>query len=267
MSLPLGFTPRWNDCYCIRLSYSYTQIPQMFWEWLGANLCEAVYATAHNDTETPHVHMALYNSRVSRDNVRKYIIKAVAEFIETAHPTGNALMSTKKWKGEDTYLIYLTKGTRHEVIANTWYESVMRPQPIVTHETYNNGENRIPMMFRREIVPRFLFTTIAIQAFRDQWKENESTASVEYKAWKADPTFPKCITVTRTVEEMTRDTQSGWLTKSEKPPFTQIRKSAIDFSLQYLKAPVIDAGVRFMAKNLVSNYCHYNDIIMLPLYI
>jgi len=235
----------------------------MFWEWLGANLCEAVYATAHNDTETPHVHMALYNARVSRDNVRKYLIKAVEEFIETVHPTGNALMSTKKWKGEDTYLIYLTKGSRHEVIANTWYERVATPYRIEPFD-------QMVMAIRHEIKPRFLFNNETIKAFRQQWKENESNASVEFKAWKADPTFPKGITITRTKDEMLASKESNdgfWLTKTEKPTFTQIRKSAIDFSLQYLKAPVIDAGVRFMAKNLISNYCHYNNIIMLPVYI
>lgn len=246
MLYPTGFTPRWSDCYAVRISYPYNQIPGHFWEWLGHNLCEAVYATAHNDTDTPHVHIALYNARVARDNVRKYIIRAVKDCIEDNPPTGNALMSTKKWDGNDTYLMYLTKGNRHSVIANSWYKRTITPDGMRIREFEIIGDR-------------------AQQELRDEWKEDESKASEQFSAWKKSDFYPHPKIITRTHSEMLASTDGGWLTKTEPIPFDTIKWKAIEYAMEYCKVKRIDNAVRFVAKNLISNY-HFEYRINIPPY-
>jgi len=114
------------EAFAIRLSYAYSRIPQMFWLALN-RFCVGVFATAHDDIEdNKHVHIALWRCEFSHDRLRKHLIKMVKEYIEDECPTGNALMSVKKWDVHEKYLIYMLKGDRHEVCHNSTLDPLFR---------------------------------------------------------------------------------------------------------------------------------------------
>lgn len=114
------------------------------------------------------------------------------------------------------------------------------------------------------------YTDDQIEAFRNAWNDNESQASAEYKAFKASEWYPKVTTITRTKEEMlaSTDPKDGfWLTKTLDIPFDTIVENAKEFSMMYLKRDVQDGTTKYLAKNLISNFCHFNKIKMKPYYI
>ena len=241
-----GAKPFQGRCYAIRITYPHTQIPGHF--WLGVlDLCEAVFATAHNDTESPHVHIAIFNSKITHDALRKELVNLVKANIEDNPPKGNALMSVKKWDTADRYLVYMLKGQRHMVCQN------------ISHN-FNDPDT---------MEPTDQFNKDQIEYLRSLWKEGESTASIEYKAWMDSVHRPIPVTLQRTVDEMLNDREdtTGWLTKTIQPPFDTIRDKAIEFSMIHLKVPALDSKVKHMAKNLISNYCWFMKVPMKPVHI
>lgn len=243
LNVPRGVKPMAGRSYAIRLSYPADSIHIDAWTAM-LDLCEAIFATSHNDTNTPHVHIALFNSKVSHDTLRKKLIEIVKNCIEPNPPKGNALMSVKQWNCADKYLIYMLKGNRHAVAHN------------VTRD--DEGVDEFAVMEQ--------FNENEVAYLRAQWRENESTASIEYKEWMDSVLKPIPITITRTVEEMLADVD-GWLTKTEQPPFDTIKRKALEFSMAYLRVPALDSKVKHMAKNLISNYCWFNNITMKPYHI
>lgn len=216
--------------YAVRISYSHGDIPADFWNAVSA--LGFLFATAHEDTATPHVHLAVWNVTVSHDNFRKRLREFVFTHIAEDHPEGNALMSVKKWKdGSEKYLAYMLKGNRHPVVWNS----------IELNDFY-------------------------IKYLRDLWVEGEQEQTTAYKAWSLCPNFPKKIVYSR--EQMYNE--YGEL--QDLPPvpeitFDTIVKSAKKFVLDRQKKISVDSAVRFLAKDLISNYCHNNDFKMGPVYI
>jgi len=226
------------EAFAIRLSYSYQRIPQLFWLALN-RFCVGVFATAHDDIEdNKHVHIALWRCEFSHDRLRKHLIKMVKEYIEDECPTGNALMSVKKWDVAEKYLIYMLKGDRHEVCHN----STLDP------------------MFRRtdlEVLKPQLSSSY-IDYLRQSWEEGNDQKRA-YQEWKNSPQWPQPPTYTRD-EIMAMKGHIPTL------PFDTIREKAIEFSLTR-HGGMICPKVRYEVKDLVSNYCLFNKIKMGPLYI
>lgn len=219
-------------CFAVRLTYPNNMIPLTFWRKLHEELCEGVFATEHN-TRNPHIHMACYNSLYTHDVFRKKLVGLVKECIEDDPPKGNKLMSVKAWNLNRKYLVYMLKGRKYEVVEN------------------NLG-----------------LTAEYIEHLRSLWHEDQSQAGVEYDLWEQSDLFPKVIIVTRSVEEMyaARD-DSLWITKSIDVSFDTIVEKAKEFGLRYHSVTKLDGTVKYMVKNLISNYCHFKKIKMRPYYI
>jgi len=231
------------EAFAVRLSYSFSMIPEAFWLALN-RFCVGVFATAHDDIEdNKHVHIALWRCEFSHDRLRKHLTKMVAEYIETDHPTGNALMSVKKWDVHEKYLIYMLKGDRHEVCHNSMLD------PMFRHSTLE------------ELKP--LLSASYIEYLRKQWEEGNDQKRA-YHEWKASPYWPAPPMVPA------RDTPEyqDWLklTTHQTISFDTIREKAIEFSLTRYGG-FLNAKVKYEVKDLVSNYCWFNKIKMGPLYI
>jgi len=120
---------------------------------------------------------------------------------------------------------------------------------------------------RYEVVENTIgFHEIYIIHLRKMWHEEQSTANIEYTAFEQSDLYPRGVTVTRTHEEMVAG-EGGWTTKVLDIPFDTIVEKAKEFALTYLKVKAMDGTVKYMAKNLISNYCHFNKIKMKPYYI
>lgn len=221
--------PRLSHCFAVRLTYSQKVIPLTFWSKLD-ELCEGVFAVEHAD-RNPHIHMAIYNSQYTHDVFRKRLVELVKECIEDLPPKGNKLMSVKAWNLNTKYIIYMLKGIRYDPCHNS----------MGFHECY-------------------------ILQLRSCWHEEQSSANIEYNAFKESEWYPKGTTITRTHDEMMAGI-GGWLTMTLDIPFDTIVENAKEFAMIYLKVRAMDGTVKYMAKNLISNYCHFNKIKMRPYYI
>jgi len=226
------FVPRYSDCYAIRISYGQDRLPLEFWYQM-LQICHGIFATEHHDTERKHIHLAIYNSRYTHDRLRKKIIEIIKDTVEENPPTGNALMSVKKWDGSDVYLVYMLKGTRYQIVAN-------------------NYENENAHTF---------LTIDYIDELKAKWLENMSKAAGFYNDFKAS------VFWVHPREQWTTQQHMESTTQPPKTDFETIRKAAILFSLAYLKVTAVDAKVRYIAKDIISNYCLFNDIAMRPIYI
>jgi len=227
---PVQVYPRHSECYALRITFGNEEIPAHFWVGL-TKLAEAVLAVEHDDTDKAHIHMAICNSRYTHDRLRKAIVKLVTETITDTPAKGNALMSLKKWDGADTYLVYMFKGNRYNTVHNfTEYEQTW-------------------------LAPS------RIQELREGWIEKMSKAAASWNDFKKSEFYPTLPT--RTPEE--------WIASTDVAPpkieFDTVRKNAILFAMAHLQVTVIDSKVRFIAKDLISNFCLFNNIKMLPLYI
>lgn len=229
------FVPRYEDCYAIRISYGADSLPIPFWYELS-QICEAVFITEHHDTERKHIHLAMYNSRYTHDRLRKKIVQIIKDTVEQNPPTGNALMSVKKWDGSDIYLVYMLKGTRYKVVYNATNEVVADRNFAFLTEDY-------------------------IAELRAKWIENMSKAAGFYNDFK------KSVFWVEPHESTIVIVDGEQLRKKSPIPFDTIRIRAIEFSMAYLKLTAVDAKVRYIAKDIVSNYCLFNGIKMQPLYI
>jgi len=140
---------------------------------------------------------------------------------------GNALLSVKKWDLSDKYLIYIIKGENPFVI---------------------NTDNHIPIE--------------EWERLKNLWV-SQSVQENDYSAWKASPFFPKKTSFTEQYQD------EYYKSHHKFPPsitFDDVRKAALDYALGTYGG-FVTAKVRFMAKDLISNYCLFNDIKMSPVYI
>jgi len=228
---PGDFAPRYEDCYAVRISYGAERLPIEFWFQLSET-CEAMFITEHHDTERKHIHLAMYNSRYTHDRLRKKIVQIIKDTVEENPPTGNALMSVKKWDGSDIYLVYMLKGTRYQIVYNSMND---RQRPFMTQGF--------------------------IEELRAKWIENMSKAAGFYNDFK------KSVFWVEPQESTIVIVDGEQLRKKSPIPFDTIKVRAIEFSMAYLKVTAIDAKVRYIAKDIISNYCLFNNIKMAPLYI
>jgi len=80
---------------------------------------------------------------------------------------------------------------------------------------------------------------------------SQSPQENDYSAFKASPFYPVPLIMPTGVCSV---------------PFEKIVKSAKDYSLK-VYGGFVNAKVRYLAKDLISNYCLFNDIKMCPVYI
>lgn len=99
-----------------------------------------------------------------------------------------------------------------------------------------------------------------IQHLRDLWIEGEQEQTTAYNLWKLAEYFPK-----KTEEIVMVDGEP--MRRLVDTTSDTILKSAKRFVLERQKKVSIDSAVRFLTKDLISNYCHYNDFKMFPVYI
>jgi len=231
-----GFEPNFNRMLAIRLTIPRNLVLQEFWISFDT-ICEGIFVAFHDDQAEEHWHLALYNTFYDHDATRKKIIKLIKEFWPEA-PKGNALMCVKKYRGEGRYLVYMLKGHRYEVTANIRFRA----------DAFGN-------IIRNESL------------IRASWRAEGSPTTDAYKSFKTSMWFPLIGIETRTLEDAGRDEKSNWVERTTFPPFNTIKKNAITFALQYLKKDSIDGKVRFLVKDLISNFAWYEDYDLRPYYI
>jgi len=191
-------------------------------------LCESVIAVEHPGTEAqrPHVHFGIYNSVVGHDTFRKKLAVIFKELFPDIGVEGNSLFSVKKWDGTDKYLVYMIKG-KHPLIINEWSHT----GAVLVSE---NDYERLKLMWISKTV-----------------EEND------YIAFKNSIFFPKAPKMT----------PEEWLASTDlKPPtisFEVVKDACVDYARSF-NGGYINSKARFVATNLISNYCLFNRIKILP---
>lgn len=148
---------------------------------------------------------------------------------------GNSLLSVKKWDLADRYLVYIIKGKNEFKINDEIHESGMCAEHILDEEWLR---------------------------LKNLWV-SQSTQENDYSAWKASVFFPKEKTYTKEYVEWY---QSRNLKPLPKLDFDDVREAALSYALDCYGG-FVTAKVRFVAKDLISNYCLFNKIKMLPVHI
>jgi len=108
---------RVGHCFAVRISVGAKDLEQVFSDL--STMCDGLMVVEHTDEDASrnHVHMAIYNTKLTHDPYRRAVLKVIKERVIT-DMTGNALMSVKKWDGNIQYLVYMLKGDRSKVVFN-----------------------------------------------------------------------------------------------------------------------------------------------------
>jgi len=138
--------------YAVRVTHSYEACKKMVALW--ALQCERMVVYEHQGEKTKkvHIHMALYNSRVAKKQLRNIAA-------DTGLPVkGNENMSFKEWDAHpDNYCYYMTKG-KHDPSyllhytkddADTWKQAWVPPaeyhKVTAWEHLYNDLEPYLPL--------------------------------------------------------------------------------------------------------------------------
>lgn len=210
-------TPRLlGKCYSIRITLSLIQLPAGFVQDLLSK-CHAIVACEHaEEGKRTHIHLAIINSVLSHDPLRKYINMLLKD-VTTLE--GNSLLSVKKWDLSDRYLVYIIKGENPFIINTEGYP-----------EDYISAEEWI--------------------CLKNLWV-SQSVQENDYSAFKASEFYPNTFYT---------------LSPESTLECVDVKKCAVKYALQ-VHGGYINAKVRYLAKDLISNYCLFNEIKMAPVYI
>jgi len=226
--------PRMDKCYAIRISVAAKDVhPNFFTDF--QSLGEGLVAVEHVDSQRPHIHVALWNSKVTHDTLRKHIKQICHNRTPCKDLSGNSLLSVKKWDGNEQYLVYMLKG-----------ESA----PVIFNKRFSN----IP-----DLGPYWVLSDSKIKYLRQQWVSQTKQENL-YVSWKDSPHFPEPPAYDH--ERFMKEADYV----RPQIPFDTIRQKALDFILPK-HGGYVSAKVRYDVKDLVSNYCLFNRIRMLPLHI
>lgn len=240
-------TPRNPGCYAVRMTIP--SVTDAFWSGILV-MCEALFVVRH-PTDNNHYHLAIVNASFTQDTLRKklkdYINKYFYDYrlhllndgyktmniVDTVEaidklPTGQGLMTVKKWDTSPTYLTYMLKGQ---------YEPAF-------------NENREGTWLHPDYVA----------LLRRQWVSRNPQQN-SYMAWQASHFFPAAPT-TAILNEV-----GEVIVPSTKTPFDTIIALARTFVMETEQTEYVNAKVRFIHKDLVSNYCLRHNIKMGPIYI
>lgn len=234
MSDDYTLTPRMNSCYAVRISVAASEVNPDFYADFKS-LCEGLVAVEHKDSQRPHIHLAFWNVRVTHDTFRKFIKVITHTRTSCRDLSGNSLLSVKKWDGHERYLIYMLKGEK---------------APIIFNKRFSNMPDGGAF---------WVLSDSRIKYLRQQWV-SESIQENFYVSWSNSPHFPQAPAYDH--ERFLRETEYVRPTI----PFDTVRQKALDFILPK-HGGYVSAKVRYEVKDLVSNYCLFNKIKMLPLHI
>lgn len=197
-------------------------------------LCEAVVGVEHGDADAArtHCHFGLVNSFFTHDVLRKKIVAIVREEFPAHGAEGNALMSVKKWDGQEKYLVYMIKG-KHALMYNLNFQS---PMPLISEEFY-------------EILKR-------------KWI-SKTTQQNDYEDWKRSILWPQLIKLDA---EQWINFTAVETNKFHQNNFETIVKAASDYACSF-SAGYMCPKAKYITKDLVSNYCRFNKHKMYSYYI
>lgn len=215
---------RVGHCFAVRITVSEEHLTDVFEEL--TKMCEGLFVTAHRQSEKcerDHVHMAIYNAKLTHDPFRRALLKVIGKYVVSDY-SGNALMSVKKFDGNIKYLVYMLKGQRHAVC----YNNVMNEEYIVW--------------------------------LRMQWVSQSEQESL-YQLYKRSPHF-----YTKPKIPLELLGEIGYKAPKDTEIFEQLRESVLAFVLPR-NGGYVNAKVRYETKDIISNYCLFNKVKMLPLYI
>ena len=189
-------------------------------------MCEAVVGVEHpsDEAQRTHCHFAIYNSKVKHDTFRKKLAVYFKELFPDIGVEGNALFSVKKWDGHEKYLVYMIKG-KHALIINEW--SIPNQLPVISSEDYE----RLKAMWISKTV-----------------EEND------YVAFKNSTFFP----VKRPMVNPESASTADWRNLNDIN-FEIAKSACVDYARSF-NGGYINSKARFVATNLISNYCLFNKI-------
>lgn len=242
---------RIGDCYAFRITHSYDSFPQGFFDNL-LSYAEGLLVVEHKEEgKRTHIHAALLNAKVSHKRIKQIIQTAYSAespvVVEEIKGAGN--FSLKKWDTQTRYLVYMLKGKY------TFLFNKLR--------LYNETESRSVIWLSHGEVERL----------RRCWK-SESVIENEYSGFKASKYWP--VATLPTVQKPILD-DAFWaadhgVPRTEETPLTDaqrfdtIRKACINYILGKYGGFITPKN-RYLIKDLISNFCLFNDIKMLPVHI
>lgn len=189
-------------------------------------ISEAIVGVEHSGEATrTHCHFGVYNSKVNHDTFRKKVKLILAELFPNIGVEGNSLFSVKKWDGQEKYLVYMIKG-KHPLIANMYSSSTHVP-PIVISDTDYERLKRL-----------WISKTV---------EEND------YVAFKNSTFFPKFPVIDN--PNLT-DQQIKQLNVHK---FEIVVDACKDYARSF-NGGYINNKARYVATNLISNFCLFNKI-------
>jgi len=140
--------------YAVRITHSYDTIKSLVDVW--AEKCEkvAVYQHTGSETEKVHCHLVLLNSAVAKDQLKNFAKKLSVPL------TGNQLCSFKKYDGNVTALVYMTKGNLVPSFLKSW--------------SLEDSDS-----WKKKWVPQQTFKSKDAMLYEDVFSENTLTPALE----------------------------------------------------------------------------------------
>jgi len=217
--------PILGKCFAIRITLAWNAIADSVIQIL-ASQSEGMVVVEHDEVgKRPHLHIALYNAKITHDALRRQLVAGLKE----GHPDisgGNALLSVKKWNCQEKYLIYMFKGSNDP----TYNHISNHPNPLDDCILSEDEVVRLQTLWKSKCV-----------------EENE------YSAWKASEHFPK---LTAKASKATDQNTEMYYN------FDDIVNSARAYSVR--ETIFCNGKTRYVATNLISNFCMFHKIKMLP---
>jgi len=210
-----------GKCYAIRITFSWEAIHTGLVSLVNGLFEGSVWVEHRGDGKQTHLHLAAWNCNITHDAMRKKIVAGLKELHPDA-PGGNATLSVKKWDGHEKYLVYMFKG-------------VNDPTYNYLNLVHNTSDD--PVLSEEEI-----------ERLKSLWKSNCQEEN-EYSAWKASEHFP--TKSQKLIPHSDGEYESVYV-------FDDIVNSAVAFAIRETK--FMNNKSRFVATNLISNFCIFHKI-------
>jgi len=217
--------PILGKCFAIRITLAWNAIAQSVLDLLASQSEGMVIVEHDEEGKRPHLHVALYNAKITHDALRRQLVAGLKE----GHPDisgGNSLLSVKKWNCQEKYLIYMFKGSNDPTYNQTFY----------THTPLND----------------LILSEDEVVRLQSLWK-SKCQEENEYSAWKVSEHFPKLTA--KASKATDKNTEMYY-------NFDDIVNSARAYSVR--ETIYCNGKTRYVATNLISNFCMFNKIKMLP---
>jgi len=241
-------TPRSGACYAVRMTIP--NVAASFWTAILL-MAEALFVVQH-PTDKNHYHLAIVNTSFTQDTLRKKLRAYVIEHFNTYNkaifdegerlglgrtapehmlvklPEGQGLLSCKKWDTAPKYLVYMLKG---------------QYQPCF-------NENHEGMWLHPDYITGLLGAWVS-----------RNPQETSYKLWQVSKYFPPAPT------QAIMNNCGEVVVPAVKTPFDTIINLARSFAMEAEETEYVNPKVRFITKDLVSNYCLRHNIKMSNIFI